>query len=213
MKVTHCPLCRARKGKRACPAKGEKICAACCGSQRGVQIACPDDCTYLSGAHASAWAGRETEHRRDWRRLAPCLEALAGGRDEHAEWFILALKRTALLRSRHRDLDDRLLYAALDALTHTMETRAKGVLYEHAPDDLRAVPVLRDLGAIFNSADGGAPRDTRLLALLTALRRALGDTLAEHGEPGAFLDSLTRLTKEVVHEAAPPRPRPLIIEP
>jgi len=74
--VAACPLCRQRKGKRACPAKGELICAQCCGTKRRVEIDCPDDCTWLGG-HAGTWEGRETERTRDLRRLAPSLERLS----------------------------------------------------------------------------------------------------------------------------------------
>jgi hypothetical protein len=42
-----CVHCRARKGKRDCPALGGKICSACCGEYRLVKISCPSDCVYL----------------------------------------------------------------------------------------------------------------------------------------------------------------------
>ena len=45
-----CPICEKRKAKRFCPAKGEKICAVCCGTEREVSIDCPADCPYLIAA-------------------------------------------------------------------------------------------------------------------------------------------------------------------
>ena len=39
-----CPICEKRKAQRFCPAKGEKICAVCCGKEREVIIDCPVDC-------------------------------------------------------------------------------------------------------------------------------------------------------------------------
>jgi len=214
MSAGTCPLCRARKGKRACPAKGEKICAPCCGSQRRVQIACPDDCTYLSGAHAPAWEGRETERRRDVRRLAPHIQHLD---EPQLKLFFLALTGIGGLRAHHRDLDDRLLHAALEAFVHTLETRQKGVLYEHLPDDLRAGPVLRDLVALFESrSEAGqrvAPRDQDLLVVLGALGGALHDTRREQPESTAFLDTVTRLAGRLGVEEPQPHTRPLIIEP
>jgi len=42
-----CVYCRARKGKRICPALGGLICSQCCGEYRVVRIACPSDCPYL----------------------------------------------------------------------------------------------------------------------------------------------------------------------
>src|SRR6185437_3901085 len=45
-----CPICEKRKPKRFCPAKGEKICAICCGTYREVTIDCPVDCPHLIAA-------------------------------------------------------------------------------------------------------------------------------------------------------------------
>src|SRR5438552_2281792 len=49
-----CPLCSTRSSKRYCPAKGEQICALCCGTKREIEIDCPSNCTYLR-------AGRDYE--------------------------------------------------------------------------------------------------------------------------------------------------------
>lgn len=214
MSAGTCPLCRARKGKRACPAKGEQICPQCCGTQRRVQIDCPDDCVYLTGAHAPAWEGRETERRRDARRFAPHVQQLE---EPQLKLFFVALLGIGGLRARHRELDDHLLHSALDAFVHTLETREKGVLYEHAPDDLRAAAVLRDLQGLFESrSEAGqpvAPRDHDLLAVLGVLSGALHDTLREQAGPTAFLDTLTRLAGRLGTEEPQPHTRPLIIEP
>src|SRR6202162_474372 len=46
-----CPICNKWRAERYCPAKGEKICAIDCGTEREVTIDCPSDCTYLVAAH------------------------------------------------------------------------------------------------------------------------------------------------------------------
>ncbi len=46
-----CPICEKRRAERYCPAKGEKICAIDCGTEREVSIDCPSDCAYLIAAH------------------------------------------------------------------------------------------------------------------------------------------------------------------
>src|SRR5215472_11330292 len=46
-----CPICEKRRAERYCPAKGEKICAIDCGTEREVTIDCPSDCAYLLAAH------------------------------------------------------------------------------------------------------------------------------------------------------------------
>ncbi len=53
-----CPICEKRPAKRFCPAKGEKICAICCGREREVTIDCPPTCAHLVTAHRY-----EAEHR------------------------------------------------------------------------------------------------------------------------------------------------------
>jgi len=55
--VAACVYCHRRKGKRECPALDGKICAACCGEHRRVDIRCPGDCPYL-GAHEGYQQGR-----------------------------------------------------------------------------------------------------------------------------------------------------------
>jgi hypothetical protein len=206
-----CPLCRQRKGKRACPAKGELICAHCCGTKRRVEIDCPDDCVFL-GAHAGAWEGRETERTRDLRRVAPHLEPLT---DAQARLFFLALVGVTGLRARRSDLTDALLLEAVHALRKTVETREKGILYEHPADDLRAQGLVHELGALFEAKDeegrARAPADRDLLAALGALEGALGDAAGARGSV-AFLDTAARVAARVAG-APRPAPRPLIVEP
>ena len=54
-----CPICSKRRPERFCPAKGKKICAVCCGTEREVTLDCPTDCNYLIKAHQY-----EREHRQ-----------------------------------------------------------------------------------------------------------------------------------------------------
>jgi len=210
--VAACPLCRQRKGKRACPAKGELICAACCGAKRRIEIDCPEDCVWL-GAHAGAWEGRETERTRDLRRLAPHLERLS---DAQARLLFLSLVGVTALRGRRRDLDDELLLEATAALRKTVETREKGILYEHPAEDLRAQGLVPELRGLFEAGDeqgnAHAPADKDLLAALRALEGALRDAAREGAGPAAFLDTAARVAARM--GAAPRAPgRPLIVEP
>ncbi len=207
-----CPLCRQRKGKRACPAKGELICAACCGAKRRIEIDCPEDCVWL-GAHAGAWEGRETERTRDLRRLAPHLERLS---DAQARLLFLSLVGVTALRGRRRDLDDELLLEATAALRKTVETREKGILYEHPAEDLRAQGLVPELRGLFEAKDeqgiAHAPADKDLLAVLRALEGALGHVAREGAGPAAFLDTAARMAARM--GARPRAPgRPLIVEP
>ena len=208
-----CPLCRERRGKRHCPAKGEEICPHCCGTKRRVEIDCPEDCVYLAGGHAGAWEGRETERNRDARRVAPYVQRLA---DEQGRLFFLALSGIGALRARRRDLDDRLLGQAVSALRKTAETRDRGLIYEHPPEDLRAQGLVHDLAQMFEAKDeaGNAvsPADRDLLPVLVALDECISAALAERAGPTVFLDTVTRLAGRLGGAPAS-RPRPLIVEP
>ena len=64
-----CPICEKRKEGRFCPAKAEKICAVCCGTEREVTIDCPVDCAYLVAAHRY-----EDQHKRTIPADTPFLE-------------------------------------------------------------------------------------------------------------------------------------------
>ncbi len=73
---------------------------------------------YLSGAHAAAWEGRETERRRDARLLAPHMEGLGPAQ---AELLLFAVVGLTGIWARRRDLDDRLLLQAVTALRKTRD--------------------------------------------------------------------------------------------
>lgn len=209
-----CPACRQRRGKRACPAKGEAICSSCCGTKRRVEIDCPPDCVFLDGAHAGAWDGRSAERDRDARRVGPFLEGLS---EAQGRLVLLSLVGITAIRARRRELDDRLLLEALQALRKTVETRGKGILYEHPASDARAQGLVHELGELFEARDAEghshAPADRDLAEALSRLERAVAAARRE-GESGhAFLDSATRLAARL---GPPPgaRPRPtLIVEP
>jgi hypothetical protein len=188
--VASCPLCEARKGRRACPAKGAAICAHCCGTKRHVLIDCPNDCAYLAGGDPG-WA-RETTLRRDALRVMQMTEGLGEGQ---TRLLFLALLGIVGLRARHHGMDDALFASALEAFRKTVETRANGLVYEHAPGDARAAALARDFGALFQAeaASGrqAVPADRDLLAVLRGLER--GQAIGDDVSPCSFLDTVVRL--------------------
>jgi hypothetical protein len=211
--LASCPLCRKRKGRRHCPAKETLICSHCCGTKRRVEIACPHDCSYLSGAHAGSWEGRETERNRDARRLAPFTSSLT---EDQARIFLVALVGVTSLRTRHPKLDDLLLRDAVTALKKTTETRGRGVLYEHRPDDLRAEDLVADLRGLFEAKDSEGqvtgPADEDLGLVLAALEAVLVATQKERGGRSLFLDTAARVAAQLGVTPATPR-APLILAP
>jgi hypothetical protein len=209
-----CPVCRKRRGKRACPAKGERICSQCCGTKRRVEIDCPQGCVFLDGAHAGAWEGRTAERDRDARRVGPFLEGLS---EAQGRLVLLSLVGIAAIRARRREVDDRLLLEAVRALRRTVETREKGILYEHQADDARAQGLAHELAGLFEAVDDDgrthAPADHDLREALGRLEQAIDAALGEGESAHAFLDTAIRLAARL---GPPPGARPrsgLIVEP
>jgi hypothetical protein len=208
-----CPLCEKRKGKRLCPARGAAICSQCCGAKRVVEIDCPPDCVYLTGAHAPGWEGRAADRERDQRRLGPHVGRLT---ERQLQLVLLSLAGINGIRGRRADLDDAILLEAVVALRKTVETRARGVLYEHPPGDARAHELVRDLAGIFEVQDAEGtvrrPSERDLAAALRGLEGALAATVQEDEGPQAFLDTAARLVGRLGGAPAT-RSRPLIVEP
>lgn len=188
------------------------ICSHCCGTKRRIFIACPDGCVWL-GAHASSWDGRETERLRDARRLVPHLEGLSEGQ---GQLFFLALSGFPRLRARRPELSDHLLHVAVVALRKTVQTRERGILYEHPAEDLRAQGLVAELRGLFEAKDAAgtahAPDDRDLLAVLEALEASLEESLRGQDGPTAFLDTVARVAGPAL-PAARSAPAPLIVQP
>jgi hypothetical protein len=208
-----CPLCRERKGKRSCPAKDALICSACCGSKRLVEIDCPRDCVFLTGAHAGAWEGRETERERDWRRIAPYAQGLS---EPQGRLLMLAVVGIHGIRHKRPGLGDRHALEAVQALRKTLETRGHGILYEHAAQDPLAQGLLQDLRELFEAKDAEgqvrAPDDRDLQPVVAALESALKAALREGGTTD-FLDTAGRVARAMQRETMSQPEEKLIVAP
>lgn len=136
-----CVSCGQRKGKRACPALRGLICTTCCGTKRLKEIACPADCQYLASAQAHPPAAVLRQRERD----LPLLASLLNGLNER-QGDLLALLTSHVRRARVgaipplRDEDVR---EAAAALASTLETAARGIVYEHQPASMPAVRLMR----------------------------------------------------------------------
>ncbi len=113
-KAGKCVRCRAKKGKRDCPALGEGICASCCAEHRQREIACPASCPHLSGENYQA----ERRQHRWVSRSRPFLDRLRR-RLRSKDRFDFALRiyveLYAFSRS-HGRVDDSEIADALDGL-------------------------------------------------------------------------------------------------
>jgi hypothetical protein len=136
-----CPICERRKADRFCPAKGEKICAVCCGTEREVTIDCPVDCAYLVAAHRY-----EDQHKRAIAADTPFLEERLPPGTLHTHQPLMGalaftVAKTCMTQPSATDPD---VLAALRALAETYRTLISGIYYEKPPD----LPVQRE---IYNS--------------------------------------------------------------
>jgi hypothetical protein len=136
--VSSCPICGKRKAERFCPAKAEKICAVCCGTEREVTLDCPPDCAYLLAAHRY-----EDQHPRTLQPDTPLLDVrLAQDVIQINPQFLSAVAYTiAKFCASHPDTTDPDVLAALQSQAETYKTLAAGIVYEHPP----VLPVQREL--------------------------------------------------------------------
>lgn len=126
-----CPICEKRRPERCCPAKGEVICAVCCGTEREVTIDCPSDCVYLQRARRQDAANRKP---MAWNEL-PMSEVRVPPDfvEEHRE-LITALSLGLLEFARQNAaVHDTAVAEALAALAETYRTLTSGLYYEKPP--------------------------------------------------------------------------------
>jgi hypothetical protein len=135
-----CPICEKRKAVRFCPAKGEKICAVCCGTEREVTIDCPSDCSYLVAAHRY-----EDGHQRSLPADTPLLDEKIPQDIVYTHQQLMAalafsIAKFCAVQPATVDAD---VLAALQSLAQTHKTLSTGIIYEKPPQ----APMPRELYA------------------------------------------------------------------
>src|SRR5262249_31401341 len=112
-------------------AKGEKICAVCCGEQREVTIDCTSECSYLVAAHRY-----EDEHRQPIPQDTPLLDMEMPRDLVYTQQKLIAALAFSVAKfwtthplTTHPDV-----LAALQALAETYRTMLSGIFYEKPPD-------------------------------------------------------------------------------
>ena len=133
-----CPICEKRKAARFCPAKGEKICAVCCGTEREVSIDCPSDCSYLVAAHRY-----EDGHQRSLPADTPLLDEKIPQDIVYTHQQLMAavafsIAKFCAVQPAAVDAD---VLAAIQALAQTYKTLSSGIIYEKPPQ----APLPREL--------------------------------------------------------------------
>lgn len=188
-----CSSCGQRKARRACPALNQRICSACCGTKRVVEIRCPSHCGYLSAAREHPAAVVRRQQERDVAVLLPTLQPLT---DRQQQLFFLVL--TTVRRHRPdtftRLVDEDVVDAAA-ALAATSETAARGVIYEHTPQSRSAQRLVLEIKTMLAEigAQGAPVADRDVATVLRAIERGARETARTAGDDSAYLSLVGRL--------------------
>jgi len=170
-----CPICQKRKPGRFCPAKAEKICAVCCGTEREVTLDCPPDCGYLLSAHRY-----EDRDPRSLPADTPLLDVRIASDVVHAQGQFLSAIAFTIARfcSAQPSASDPDVLAALRTLAETYKTLVSGIIYERPPSILLERELYDALAAFITETRQSAPqaplpplRDSEIFQLLVFLFR------------------------------------------
>jgi hypothetical protein len=160
-----CPVCGRRPARRTCPARREEICAVCCATKRLTEIQCPDSCRYLASSREHPPAAVVRQREND---LAHLVAVTRDYSDRQTAVFVL-VNRTILAfePAGFQPLNDDDVAEAAGAMASTLETAAKGLIYEQRPASLpaaRLVDALRP--AIDRAGEGGGTSFERETAVV-----------------------------------------------
>ncbi len=170
-----CPLCQKRKAERFCPAKAEKICAVCCGTEREVSLDCPAGCAYLLAAHRY-----EENHPRQIPPDAPLLDVrlapdLVRLHPQFLSAIAFAVAKFCATQPAATDPD---VLAALQSLSESYKTLASGIVYEQPPVSSVQRGLYDSLSAFLTETKQspaqnplGHPKDSEIFQLLVFLYR------------------------------------------
>ena len=170
-----CPICQKRKAGRFCPAKAEKICAVCCGTEREVTIDCPADCAYLLSAHRY-----EEQHPRSLPANTPLLDVRLSSDIVHRHPQLLSAMAFTIAKfcAAQPATTDPDVLAAVQALAQSYKTLIAGIVYEQPPAPALQHELYDSLAAFFaeakqkpEQASAGSIKDADIFQLLVFLFR------------------------------------------
>ena len=188
-----CPVCGQRKGRRQCPALGQTICAACCGTKRLVEIRCPADCGYLSSAREHPAAVVRQRQQRAVAALSPSIRHLTERQQQLYFLFHSVIARHTP-QGFGRLVDDDVAEAA-GALAATFETAARGVIYDHAAQSPIAQGLVAELKALPDQIreQGGRVFDQEVAIKLRAIEKGARTVRTSPDERTAYLELMATL--------------------
>lgn len=207
-----CPSCGQRKSKRSCPALSQSICPVCCATKRLTEIDCPPDCVHLISSRNHPAASVKRQQEADVAVLLPSIRELT---ERQYQLFFLFQNVIAQTRpdglGRLTDLD---VAQAAASVAATLETAARGIIFEQAPQS----PAARKLADAFKTMmehvreQGAALFDREAAITLRAIEQ--GATTVGRG-PGAaataYIDLMARLLQVNRAKAEAPRGSSIVV--
>ena len=139
-----CVSCNQRKGRRECPALGGLICTQCCGSKRGIEIKCPDDCSYFGQSMAKKW----------FDLFYPAWSSIKNEQDRNALFnsvntcfpLVIFLQKGLLgIALELADPKNEFILEALKLLEAGYQAEGKGIIYEPTSTNLNIQTVNREM--------------------------------------------------------------------
>ncbi len=189
-----CPICNVRKASRACPARNDAICSACCGQHREETIRCPLSCEHL----------REARKRESLRELDPQslphrdIVLTQAYLEDHARLgYFLGEALWLAAREEPASVDSD-LREAIDALIQTYRTLQSGLVYETRPANPYAAGIASRVRAriaelevrLREHPEVPKPRDADFLGMLVFFQRTELQVANGRRYGRAFLDVL-----------------------
>jgi hypothetical protein len=197
-----CPLCSRRKARRSCPALGQSICPLCCGSKRLVEIRCPDDCPHLAAAREHPAAEVRRQQAADAALILPALRGLTERQQQL--FFVFQSVVTRHQPDALAGLVDTDVAEAAAACAGTLESAARGVVYEHQPSSAPARRMASEITEMLGRMRGEGPTiyDHEAARALRAIEQAARETGRQRPGARAYLELMARVLQQNAPDAA-----------
>lgn len=181
----------------------------CCGTKRLVEIRCPSDCSYLAVAREHPAAVVRRQQERDVARLLPTIQHLT-----ERQYQLFFLFQTAIARHRPEGfarLADADVADACAAMASTLETAARGVIYEHTASSPVAQALAVAITAVLAQIreKGARVSDAEAAVVIRAIEQGARTLRTRDESDTVYLEVTGRLLRGAgAAEPAPPEPAP-----
>jgi hypothetical protein len=163
------------------------------------EIACPSGCVYLASAREHPAAIVKRQQERDVAAILPTIQHLT-----ERQYQLFFLFHTMIARYEPdgfaRLLDEDVADAAA-AMAATLETSARGVIYEHSPASLMAQRLMTEMKTLLARVreQGGTVHDREAAIVLRAIEQGARDA----GRSGATKTEYLALMARLLQANAP----------